>query len=288
MIETVFGVSSVCDFYAKPFSELFEIKNTLRLVSIGSGDCCYEMEICRFLLRNNHTNFHFLCLEVNERLIAQAKTKIKEASLDKWLDIEIFDINRESLNFPVDGFMAHHSLHHIVELERLFASIDRCLLPHGRFLTQDMIGRNGHMRWPETLGVINGLWATIDDSKKFNHQFGVKQNEYVNYDCSTEGFEGVRAQDILPLLISHFTFTGFVATGGLIEVFVDRGFGHNYTTENKGDLEFIDFVADINDRMIELGLIKPTIVFAEMRKKGQMISPRLYKGLTPQFCLRRT
>lgn len=286
-LEAVFGVSTVCDFYGKPFSELFHFnRGMLRFVSIGSGDCAYEVELCEYLLSRNLTNFIFVCTEVNEQLISQARERIQQACVGQWLQVDYFDINRDGLDVPVDAFMAHHSLHHVVELERLFSMMDRCLLPHGRFLTQDMIGRNGHMRWPESLAFVNALWGVIDGQKKFNHQFKVQYDNFVNFDCSKEGFEGIRAQDILPLLSSTFSFGRFIGTGGIIEIFVDRGYGHNYSTADERDLEFVDFVAELNDRLIELGLIKPTIMFAEMGKKGKLVEAKLYKGISPEFCIR--
>ena len=286
-LEAVFDVSTVCDFYAKPFLELSRNNhNSLRFVSIGSGDCTYEVELCKCLLGRNLTNFVVICTEVNPRLISQARERIQQEWIGQWLQVDYFDVNCENLDLPVDGFMAHHSLHDVVELERLFAMMDHCLLPYGRFLTQDMIGRNGHMRWPESLAFINALWGVIGDPKKFNHQFKVQHDDFVNFDCSKEGFEGIRAQDILPLLSSNFSFGGFIGTGGLIEVFIDRGYGPNYSAGDRQDLEFVEFVAELNDRLIELGMIKPTIMFAEMGKKGAFVEPKLYKGITPNFCIR--
>jgi SAM-dependent methyltransferase len=286
-VESVFGVSAVSDFYARPFCELFSInQNELKFVSVGSGDCGQEIGICQYMLNRGFKNFCFLCLEVNEHLISQAREKIKDASIERWVQVRYFDVNRDRFDFPVDGFMAHHSLHHILELERLFGMMDDCLQPHGKFVTQDMIGRNGHMRWPETLNFVNAFWAVTDPSKKINHQLKVTHEGFVNFDCSKEGFEGVRSQDVLPLLISHFSFSAFMATGGLIEIFVDRGYGPNYSSDNLQDTEFIDSVADLNDRLIALGLIKPTMLFAEMGKKGVSKSAKLYKGLRPEFCVR--
>ncbi len=31
--------------------------------------------------------------------------------------------------------------------------------PHGRFIVSDMIGRNGHMRWPEALAIVQEFWS---------------------------------------------------------------------------------------------------------------------------------
>ena len=41
-------------------------------------------------------------------------------------------------------------------------------------------------------------------------------------------FEGIRAQDILPLLVERFTFDEFIGFGNVIDPFVDRSFGPNF------------------------------------------------------------
>lgn len=286
-LEQIFDAASVPDFYANRFAELFRSgSERLKFVSIGSGDCNYEIEICEHLIALGHWNFDFIGLEVSDNLIKEAKDKIKRKGLNHCLDTQYFDVNRSVLDFPVHGFMAHHSLHHVVELERLFATVDKCLVPDGRFVSIDMIGRNGHMRWPETLGFIEALWNVIDDRKKYNHQLKAQHAKFLNFDCSAEGFEGIRAQDIMPLLVSSFSFNAFFAVGGLTEIFVDRGYGPNFDPNDAADLQFIDFVEQINMQLIEFGFIKPTMLFADMMKKGRAVRPRIIGNLTPEFCTR--
>ena len=60
------------------------------------------------------------------------------------------------------------------------------------------------MRWPEAYGVLSELWKELPETYKYNHQLKRLEIEYENWDCSTEGFEGIRSQDILPLLIETF------------------------------------------------------------------------------------
>jgi SAM-dependent methyltransferase len=286
-MEAVFNVTSVRDFYAKPFASRLEAAlGQIKFVSIGSGDCNSEVEITEYLLSLGHRNFSFICLEVSDTLIREAKSKVRAKGLDSHVHVINFDVNRETLDFPVHGFMAHHSLHHIMELERLFSMIDACLDPSGCFLTMDMIGRNGHMRWPETLGFIDALWNVIDDSKKFSHQFREYHPKFVNHDCSNEGFEGIRAQDIMPLLVSRFSFTHFCAVGGLIDIFIDRNYGPNFNVTNPIDICFIDFVEELNSNLIKLGFVKPTMLYAAMTKKDPAVKPRIIGSLTPEFCVR--
>jgi len=195
-------------------------------------------------------------------------------------------VNRGAIEGPVDGFIAHHSLHHIVELERLFDLIEQSISPDGHFISCDMIGRNGHMRWPETLRDVEAIWANLPDVKKYNWQHRQTHHQFLNWDCSNEGFEGIRAQDIMPLLVRRFSFDAFFACGGIIDPFVDRGYGPNFDVENVLDRDFIDLVARANDAMLGSGQIKPTIMFANMVKKKSVDAPRIVGHRTPEFCVR--
>ena len=152
-----------------------------------------------------------------------------------------------------------------------------------------MIGRNGHMRWPETLQRVEEVWATLPEVKKFHWQFKETHHEFVNWDCTYEGFEGVRAQDILPLLLQRFSFAAFAACGGFIDPFVERGYGLNYDPDNPEDRDFIDRLAAENDALLEAGTIKPTMMFADMVKKrpqGSNATTRIAGARTPYFCVR--
>jgi hypothetical protein len=148
-----------------------------------------------------------------------------------------------------------------------------------------MIGRNGHMRWPEALEIVLALWSVLEDRHKWNHQLNRFESVYENWDCSAEGFEGIRAQDILPLLVKQFKFHRFVAFANLISIFIDRGFGHNFDVDNARDCYFIDFVARLDDYYIEMGTIKPTQMIASMTK-FEVVPAQVYKHLTPEFCVR--
>jgi hypothetical protein len=90
----------------------------------------------------------------------------------------------------VSGVMANPPLHHIVELERLFATIDRCLILHRHFVTNDMIGK-GHMRWPETSAFVQALWKVLPKDKKYHHQLKQYRDEFMNHDCSRRLSKGL-------------------------------------------------------------------------------------------------
>ena len=60
------------------------------------------------------------------------------------------DINSWVPARQYDAAITNQFLHHVVNLEGLFAQIKRSLRPGGYFVISDMIGRNGHQRWPRS------------------------------------------------------------------------------------------------------------------------------------------
>jgi hypothetical protein len=79
--------------------------------------------------------------------------------------------------------------------------------------------------------VVQKFWADLPRLYKYNHSLRRFDDQFVNWDCSVEGFEGVLAQDILPELIKRFSFEVFLAFSNVIDIFIDRSFGDNFNHE---------------------------------------------------------
>jgi SAM-dependent methyltransferase len=255
-----------------------------KIASLGSGNCDFEVGLARRLRELNITNFHFLCLEMNSSMLERGAALAAESGLAQHFSFTECDLNAWRAEKEFDSILAVHSLHHVVALEGLFDEVRRSLSGEGVFLIHDMIGRNGHMRWPEALEVVQSFWKELPQAQTYNHQLKRFEKEYENWDCSTEGFEGVRAQDILPELIKRFEFDCFLGFANVIDIFVDRCFGHNFDPNNQADLRFIDRVAEKDDALIESGEVKPTHMLAALKTRGG--AGRIYKHLTPEFCVR--
>ena len=285
-LNDVMGADSVVDFYAMPFLRTITGDSSNRqFVSIGAGDCSLEVGIAKRLLQLGVTDFRLLCLEISPHLLERAQSLIEKEGLGKQVQLRQVDLNDWAPEGRFSGVMANHSLHHLVELEHIFSAVEDCLDDRGVFVSNDMIGRNGHMRWPEVLEFVEAVWAFMPDRFKFNRQLDRLEAKFVNWDCSTDGFEGIRAQDILPLLTTRFAFKQFLAFGGIVDVFVDRSFGHNFDPGVKGDTALIDFLQLLDDRLIDGGLTKPTTMFAVMCKQSEVTS-KCWRHWSPSFCLR--
>jgi hypothetical protein len=258
-----------------------------RFISLGSGNCDTEVRVARMLLERGVSDFAIECLDINESMLERGAKAIQEASLGSHVIPIHTDLNGWRPDRLYEGVMANQSLHHTLSLEQVFEAVEEALPTHGRFVTSDMIGRNGHLRWPEALEIVEEFWEELPLHYRFNVQLRRQETTFQDWDCSQNSFEGIRAQDILPMLIESFDFEIFVPFANVIDPFIDRSFGSHFRPEDAWDRDFIDRVHARDEREIIAGNITPTHMFAVLRKRPFRGEP-LHRGpLAPEFCVRR-
>jgi SAM-dependent methyltransferase len=286
-MEDVFGVSTFDDFYIK-YILRFAQENpgeVVEIASIGAGNGDMEVALGKLLRERGFAAFRFHCLDVNPDMLARGRELAAQAGLTEHYSFEETDVANWAVQRPLGMVIANQSLHHFVNLEPIFSNVKAAIGKRGYFLTNDMIGRNGHQRWPEALAEVERIWRTMPDRYKYNHQQKRFHQAFENVDYSGEGFEGIRAQDILPLLVKMFHFEGFIAFGNVVNVFVDRGFGHNFDTKNPEDVSFIQNLAALDEKLIDEGVVKPTQMTAVMRASA-VSQPKYYRHWSAEFCVR--
>ena len=276
-----YGFDSINDIYIYHATMICnrDKKRIFRLVSIGAGNCENEIEIAVALTEKGITNFEFTCLDINDQMLDRGKRLAIKRGVEDNLRFDNVDLNNWKVEIPFDIIFA--------ELEDIFQNIHSNLNEEGYFIFHDMFGRNGHMRWPEAREIVDSLWSELGDNYKYNHQLSRMEKEFLDWDCSNEGFEGIRAQDILPLLTRDFKTEMFIYWGGIIDVFIDRGFGYNYSTSNNNDLAFIDKVEFQNRDALLTKRITPTQGIAVLTKNEPLRRFCLY-GRSISDCIRIT
>jgi SAM-dependent methyltransferase len=275
------------DFFAKSLARSFEHEPSLkkRFISIGAGNCDTEVRVAKRLSASGLDNFVIECLEINPDMLRRGEADAHARGVRHQIEFVEHDFNTWRPRDNYDAVMANHSLHHVVELEHLFDSVLKALRPGARFVVADMIGRNGHQLWPEALDCLEKFWAELPNVYKYNHQLKRSEPTYLDWDCSSHGFEGIRAQDILALLITRFEFEMFLPFANIIQPFIGRGFGHNFKADQAWDRDFIDRVHATDEHAMLAGDIKPTQMFAVLTNR-QVAQPQYLPGLDPHFCVR--
>ncbi|NER79464.1 MAG: class I SAM-dependent methyltransferase [Leptolyngbya sp. SIO1D8] len=281
------GFDVVKEFFAINLVEAAQRtgSSTPHFVSIGSGNCDLEISIAQLILEKGYENFTLECVELNPAMLERGKLLADEKGLSEFIKFTQDDFNTWIAGQVYDGAMANHSLHHVVDLEHLFAQVKKGLHVRGSFVINDMIGRNGHQRWPEALEKVHLFWQELPEKYRFNLLLNRYEEAYENWDCSHEGFEGIRAQDILPLLLDSFQCEQFISFGNVVDIFVDRCFGHHFNPDSEWDRAFIDRLHEVDESGFERGELTPTHMLAVFVKELSC-EPHYARGLKPIAAVR--
>ena len=280
------GVTGPDDFFLRHLERCYDDGEGERyFVSIGAGHCDLEIRLAQRLIAAGRDRFLIDALEVNRSMIDSALARAAAAGVTGQVRPQRCDVNSWNPALVCDAVIANHSLHHLVALEHLFDGVASKLAPHARFIVSDMIGRNGHMRWPEALAIVEEYWQELPLPYRYDRQRLLQLDQFENWDCARDGFEGIRAQDILPLLVERFSFDVFLAFANVIDPFVERSFGPNFSVDRDWDRDFIDRVHARDEAEISAGRIKPTHLFAVM-ETGQPTAQCLVGGLSPAAAIR--
>jgi SAM-dependent methyltransferase len=282
-----FGFSTPEGMFRKYLGEQFERhpNQPKRFVSFGSGNCNMEIELARDLRAGARSDFVIDCVDLNSSMLERGRASAAHHEVADHLNFVQADFNQWTPEHEYDAVLANQALHHVLKLEDLFARIKSSLKPHGCLIVSELVGRNGHQRWPEALTIVHEFWRKLPPSYRFNRKLQRYEEMYQNYDCSTDGFEGIRSEDILPLLLQNFHFNVLVAFANVIEPFVDRAFGFNFDAQASWDRNFIDAVHQRDEQEFAAGSLKPTHILAVLGKDPS-IPTLCHPPLTPEFCVR--
>lgn len=282
-----FGFSNPDEFFALYIERAHrDAGRAIRVASLGCGNCDTEVRVAKLLVDRGVSDFVIDCVDINETMLERGRALAAETGVAAQIAPAIGDFNAWWPQRRYDVVMANQSLHHVLALENLFAAIESALHADGRFITSDMIGRNGHMRWPEAMEIVHEFWRELPTVYRWNVQLKRHEELYEYWDCSKEGFEGIRAEDILPLLVERFEFELFLPYGNVIDPFIDRSFGPNFDATAEWDRDFIDRVHARDEAEIAAGRITPTHMMAALRKRPYSGERMHRDGLTPGFCVR--
>jgi SAM-dependent methyltransferase len=279
------GVDSLTDFFVDPLVEqASRLTRDAVVLSIGSGNGEQELGWLEEAARRGATNLRLRLLEINPSMQRRAAGLAEALGLADRVELVEADFNTWTADAEHDVVIANQALHHVTELEHLYRELHAGLSPSGVLLVSDIIGRNGHRRWPEALEVVERLWATLPPHLRRNAITGEVDEAFPDLDCSDVGFEGIRAQDVLPLLLDTFHPELFLGFANVADPFMDRVYGANFDLGTPSDLRFVDQLGVLDDVLIDAGVLTPTHLVATFRTEP---APLRYHGTrSPSACLR--
>ncbi|MEM8964271.1 MAG: class I SAM-dependent methyltransferase, partial [Acidobacteriota bacterium] len=217
----------------------------IRILSLGSGYCGPELALARAL----SVPYEVRCTDINPDLFTQAREQAEADGLS--LDFAEADLNFMTIEpGHWDLIFAHASIHHVINLEQLFDQIRGGLSTHGIFHLVEVVGQNRKLIWDENERYANRLLDLLPAELTGDQRLAVPEE--------VDGMEGVRQEDILPLLRERFTarfehrhgaFMRFVCTHIHAGEALDPG--------NPETLAWLDMLIDADQSAVQRGVLEP-------------------------------
>lgn len=261
-------------------------KSDVVVLSLASGNGDQELGWMRTLADDGVDNVRMRLLELNPAMQDRAAAAAEEMGFADRVECLTADFNTWRADLEHDVVVGFQALHHVLDLDHLYRQIRDSLDPAGVLVVHDMIGRNGHRRWPEALEVIERLWSTLPPELRRNAVSGQIDDHYDDLDCAVDGFEGIRAQDVLPVLLNYLHPSVFFSFGNVIDPFIDRIYGHNLDMGDKRHRAILDHLGTLDDSLIDLGIVTPTHLTALFHPSPQPL--RVHGARTPERSIRDT
>jgi SAM-dependent methyltransferase len=272
------GISSPESFF---LDELLSAPSNgrLRILSVGSGACAMERQLAHDL-RAAGIDFELECIDFNRTLIDAARQAAEHDGLGNSMRFTCLDCNGADALPVSDVIIVNQFFHHVERLEDFVAAIAEALAIDGRLLSSDVIGRNGHALWPSAAAFVDRWWRELRESQRYDRYFEKRVPRYTSVDHSTYSHEGVRAQDIVPILLQHFDFETFFAFGGGIMPFVERRLGFNFNPNDDADRNLIDRIHADDAANVAAARYPAAKMIASLRRKRRAVVPR-YEPISP-------
>lgn len=192
--------------------------------------------------------------DVAEGAIATAQARAAAAGLDR---LNFFVGDGNTLTLPADTYdlvYANHALHHVHELEHLFAQAAAALRPGGMLFASDYIGPSRMQYSDAHLALMNDMLARIppemrSDALQNHRKKQVVERTPLQAFLDHDPSEAPRSAEIVPAMREHFDVE-VVPYGMALTYEVLLGLVHNFDPDDDADNALVDRLLEL-DRAAE-------------------------------------
>lgn len=177
-------------------------------------------------------------MDLNEGLLQTAAAGFPEGHD---IDLIVGNLNRvEDYGERYDIVLCVSGLHHIVELERVVGFIRDALVDGGEFWSiGEAIGRNGNRLWSRDYEAANAFFRELPERLRRNRHTGQIDDAIPDIDYSSGTFEGIRSQDIEPLLSRYLEPVHVYRRNCFLWRIVDLAYADNYDMQDPSDIDWL-------------------------------------------------
>lgn len=208
------------------------VERPIRILSLCSGAARIEAGMAALA----GPAARWTLMDLNESLLQSAAANFPDGITP---ELVAGDLNRiRDFGARFDVILCVSGLHHIVELESVFAFIDVALADDGEFWSiGEAIGRNGNRLWGRDLAAANACFSALPERLRHNHHTGKIDASLPDDDYGSASFEGIRSQELLPLMLERFDPVDLYRRNCFLWRLVNQAYSRNYDMADPDDVD---------------------------------------------------
>ncbi|NNE73600.1 MAG: class I SAM-dependent methyltransferase [Acidimicrobiales bacterium] len=242
-------------------AEVLGDRTPKRGLTLGCGDMTGE-----YRLFNLCQIDHITAYDISEGQRDKFYDYVYNPELGIEVDYRIGDAANDDLGEnEFDMVYIQQSYHHFEEVEKVAANIARALKPDGVFVLNDYIGPPFLQRTEKQREVTRRIWKTLPKRFRKGPNGKIHDDILIPPIESLPPHEAIRSDAILPALREHFDVIDEHQFAGLLFPLFN-GFAQNY--DEKGVQPFIRSMWEMDELLIEQGVIEPNFIRGLYRTKG--------------------
>jgi SAM-dependent methyltransferase len=213
---------------------LSQQKSPLRILSLCSGSARNEARLDEV----TDNSCHWTLQDLNENLLTKARRQFSPAASVEFL---VGDINKiGEMGKEWDIIMCVSGLHHVVELERVVSFISQSLAKDGEFwLIGEYVGKSGNRLHHAAQMEADRIFSTLPPKYRFNQHLNSIDMYLPRNDYSIDCFEGIRADEIEPIIASQFYPKHIDKNNSFLWRLVNLAYADNYDLRDEKDLKIL-------------------------------------------------
>lgn len=198
------------------------------------------------------SNVEWSLLDINVDLLGLASRQFPPS-----VKLDLIEANVNALKFSGekwDVILCVSALHHLVELENVVKFCHDSLNEDGEFWSiGENVGRNGNRLWPDALSKANTLFEQLPEQFRFNHHTRQLDCAVPDNDYSVGCFEGIRSEDIEPVLDRWFHPEDVYRRNCFLWRLVNLAYSDNYDLGKPEDCKTIAMMVNAEVELFAAG-----------------------------------
>jgi 2-polyprenyl-3-methyl-5-hydroxy-6-metoxy-1,4-benzoquinol methylase len=259
-------------------------RKPVKALSVGCGFGVIE----RLLRRRNYCQL-IHGVDVAEGAIEGARKTAEEESLDG-LTYEVADLN--TTTFPKETYdvvYAHAALHHVFQLEHLLDQIKQTLKPGGLFVVYEYIGPS-QMQFPRRDLELADIFLNLipERYRRMRKRMDIKK-EAARFSLEamnrSDPSEGIRANEIVPLVASRFEVRHFRYVGGTLLLLVFNEIAWNFDEKDAEIMPLVKALIGLDNFLIDNKVLPSYHVYMVCEKTDNPVPMQTRNILPPTASL---